>query len=105
VFLVRGEYRDLMRRLFRHEGGRVRLGTALSLEPVTDLDRLAEWTEFGDCILEGVVNYSLRVREVPDGLALAVRFKGMNRDNYVAPALRSYIRWEGLGAEPVEGGG
>ncbi len=106
MFLVRGEYRDLLQRLFRHEeGGRVSLGTALSREPLADLDHLAEWTEFGDYIMEGGVSYSLRAREAPDGLALAVRLKGMNRDQYVASSLKSYIRWVGLEAVPVEGGG
>jgi len=69
VFLIVGEYRDLLNRLFRREeGGRVRIGTALSREPLTDLGRLAEWTEFADYIMEGGVSYFLRAREVADGL-------------------------------------
>lgn len=102
MFLVRGKYRELLRRLFRHElGGRVSLGTALSREPLTDVDHLAEWTEFDDYIMEGGVSFSLRTSETPDGLALAVRLKGMNRDQYVAAALMSYFRWVGLEAVPV----
>lgn len=105
MFLVRGEYREVLRRLFQYEeGGRRSLGTALSSEPLADPDQLAEWTEFGDYIMEGGVSYSLRAREAPGGLALEVRLKVMNRDQYVPASLKSYIRWTGLERVPVEGG-
>ena len=72
---------------------------------MADLDQLAEWTEFGDYIMEGGVSFSLRTLEAPDGLTLAVRLNGMNRDQYVAAALESYIRWVGLEAVPLEDSG
>jgi hypothetical protein len=106
VFVVRGQYWDVLHRLFRHEkDGRVWLGTAHNREPLADFGRLAEWTEFSDYIMEGGVIYAIRVREVTDGLELAVRLKGMNRDRYVAASLNSYIQWAGLQAVPAENAG
>jgi hypothetical protein len=105
VFLVHGEYSDILERLFRHDpDGRVLLGTAQSREPFANLGALAEWTEFSDYIMEGGVRYALRVSRVPDGLVVEVQLKGMNRDRFVASSLKAYIGWESLEARPMEVG-
>ena len=71
MYVVRGEYGDLLPRLFvPTDGGRISFGTATSAEPVPEAASLAEWRVFRDYIMEGFVFYSLRARAVPTGLAL-----------------------------------
>lgn len=103
MLLVRGEYEDVLRRLFlRTDEGRIRLGVAQSSDVVPDLHALTAWTDFRDYVMEGSVSYAIRVSEVAEGLALDVRLKGMNRDQYVAFSLKNYIRGAGFEAEARE---
>jgi hypothetical protein len=103
VFAVSGEYHNLLAILFPPAPeGRVSFGWATSTEPIPDLVRLADWTPFRDYIMEGFVFYSVRARAMPSGLSLEVRLKGSNRDRYVAPSVKDYIRWAGLEAVPFE---
>lgn len=97
--LIRGEYRDLLHQLFRREAdGCVFFGGAHSRELLADLERLAEWTEFIDYLMEGSVRYSLRASDVPEGLVLAVQLNGTSRDRLVVTFLQKHIRAVGLEA-------
>ena len=106
MFAVSGDYLDLLPRLFpKASDGHISFGWAKSTEPVPDLARLADWTAFRDYIMEGFVFYFVRVRALPSGLALEVRLTGSNRDGYVAPSIRQYLRWAEVEAVPHEGAG
>lgn len=103
MYLVHGEYGDLLARLFAPtDDGRITFGWATSAGQVPEAASLAEWTLFRDYIMEGFVFYSIRARAVPTGLALEVRLTGSNRDQYVGPTVRQYLKWAGLVADSLE---
>lgn len=97
MLLIRGEYEDICNRLFQvGTDGRMMFGPAFSKESNANLGHLSDWTEFTDYIMEGFISYFLRVRKSSDGLVLDIKLTGSNRDRYVSPSVKAYIRWAGL---------
>lgn len=95
--LLDGEYPERLAGLFRRAGdGYVSLGMAHTAEPLGALEHLAEWTCFRDYLMEGFVSFFIRTRNAAPGLILEVRFSGTNRDQYVIPALKHYLRSAGI---------
>lgn len=76
---------------FDAEGRVVQLG-AWSSRPkdgAITLRDLQDWTRFLDYIMEGAVQYDLRIAEREESLVIQVRKLGMNRDAHVD----GFIEW------------
>ena len=96
-FDVRGEYADLLGRLFRESGGgRLEFGSARSVNRVPSSLQVRHWTEFSDYIMEGFARYFVRASPSPAGASVQVWLTGTNRDQFVAFRVRDNIRRAGL---------
>jgi hypothetical protein len=76
---------------FNPEGRVVQFG-AWSSRPkagAVTLQDLHDWTRFVDYIMEGVVQYDLRIAEREDSLLIQLRKLGMNRD----PHIDGFTEW------------
>jgi hypothetical protein len=101
VFVVHGEYDDLVKRLFQlNADATVTFGPAKSKDRLFDLARLTDWTPFRDYIMDAFVGYSVRIRNLQPGLFLEIRLNGTNRDQHVASAVKTIIQTAGL--EPID---
>jgi hypothetical protein len=98
-WIVAGDFADVLRRLFQLDPERhLRFGPARSQCPAASLDALSRWCVFDDYVMEGTVRYGLRARSHPGGLLLEVQLTGMQRDRFVVPFVRDYIKWAGFAA-------
>lgn len=88
IFNIAGSSDDLLRKLFPEDlrGGVLFGPTAYSAATRADL---GDWASFRDYLMEGFINYDLRVLSDDSGIVIQIRPSGSNRDKY----LRSHIRW------------
>jgi hypothetical protein len=69
---------------------------------VVTLQDLHDWTRFLDYIMEGGVQYDLRIAEREHSLLIQVRKIGMNRDRYVDGFIEWSIKQLGFECNVVE---
>jgi hypothetical protein len=104
--IVAGKFTEVLQGLFRLEqDGHVRFGPARSCDPLASLEALSDWRMFEDYVMEGFVRYALRARPHAQGLRLDVQFTGTNRDRFVGPFVRDYVRWAGFVPLDTDGSG
>jgi hypothetical protein len=97
MIVVAGNFTEVLPGLFRLDDERhLRFGPARSRNPVQTLDALSNWCMFDDHIMEGGVRYALRARPHAEGLTLEIQLTGTNRDHFIPPFVRDYIRWAGF---------
>lgn len=94
---LQGEYDELLRRVFTiSQEGIIQLGAARSKEKHDDLSRLVDWTLFVDYVMEGFIEYYVRLLANSSNVRLEWQLTGTNRDQFVQPAIKSYLKHSGV---------
>ena len=98
TFSVEGDCHTALARLFEagHDG-HPRFGwSGHSLRPAGHDDLLAGPVRFRDYIMEGFLAYNVQAEDLSPGCRLSIRGEGSNRDQFIRPQVRHYIRAAGL---------
>ncbi len=96
--MIKGDFQTIVTKLFDiDENGYIRFGYASQSLQTTEMESFLGGlrVEFRDYIMEGFVNYYLKIERIDLGMLLWVEKKGMNRDKYIISAIKHYLKHEG----------
>jgi hypothetical protein len=98
TFSVEGDCLTALARLFEaDQDGHLRLGwSGHSVRPAKCDDLLAGPVRFLDYIMEGFLAYTVQAEDLRPGCLLRVRGEGSNRDRFIRPQVRHFVKAAGL---------
>ncbi len=96
VWLVPLPMSQFLNVAFRRAEDRLEFGWDAKSVKNCNLERLNDWVVFSDYVMEGFVQYELRMDEDGDATQLGLRLKGTNRDEYIPSHIRFHLKQAGI---------
>ena len=95
---IKGDHKKIQSALFScDDNGHIKFGWTGRSSKADSIDALVSNSqmEFTDYIMEGGVKYLLEVQVIDGGLLISIEEIGTNRDEFILPQIRQYIKAAG----------